>query len=129
MLPLLIMQTNLVYTWCTSGLFFILYPSYAVAPHSYYGWVLYFLLGWSILLEPLSLFMYSWQFLDAIIHDSTGKKKACLLRYKNISLYLAPIISFSFYLIFCFLTGASFYCSKDRNSNCNPIWTIRASYL
>lgn len=54
-------------------------------------------LGNANLLDAVSIFIYTWSFLDVVIYDQEGYVKKLLIYYKNISIIAVPILIYSLY--------------------------------
>lgn len=50
------------------------------------------------MLDPVSIFIYTWTFLDTLVTDNKIKNKKGLLYYRNIAIFLFPLISYVLYL-------------------------------
>lgn len=58
----------------------------------------------SILLEPISTFLYTWRFLDSLDYEHQGTKKALFKRTRIVLVFLVPLVYFGLYLTVVELT-------------------------
>ena len=68
----------------------------------------YYLLDLALYLDVVSIFIYTWTLLDMGIADQDTNCKKAMTLYKNISIFIFPLISYAFYIADS-LSYASYY--------------------
>ena len=76
---------------------------------SFGEWVTLDLLGGALNLDVLSIFIYSWSFLDVVLTDQNHTCRDILSFYKKISIFLTPTVSYAPYFNLGFIDALSKY--------------------
>ena len=98
-LPFVLMQLNTLFVWINTGVT-MLYPiDFASANINQY--TIYYIIDSSFLLEVVSIFIYTWTFLDVVVDNLTeGCIKRCLQNYQKISIITFPMITYGLYFVY-----------------------------
>lgn len=70
---------------------------------------MYFLLDNSIFVDPVSIFIYTWIFLDGVVLDPKLNCRGLLTPYKNITIFVFPIFSYALYIAIIFVNSKYYY--------------------
>lgn len=79
------------------------------------------MLEFAYLLDPLSIFLYTWTFLDSIIIEEDGCLKRVFVLYRNISIYFFPVVSVGMYVssVVFYTIGNYLIFNDDRSYQIN----------
>ena len=77
----------------------------------------------SILLEPISTFLYTWRFLDSLEYEHQGARKALFKRIRIFLVFLVPLVYFGFYLTVVELTTKQDLLFEKGNFEAGLIFT------
>ena len=56
------------------------------------------LLDTSVSIDAVSVFIYTWTFIDAVVADQRLRYRKALLLYRNITIFLIPFVSYGLYI-------------------------------
>ena len=98
-LPFIITQTNTIYCWTTLRCLSIYEKINGPTgcQDSYSHWILPNLFGKGYMVDSLSIFMYTWVFLDVVVQFTEGYVQKSIIIYKYFSAFSVPIVTYSLY--------------------------------
>lgn len=95
-LPYIVMQLNTLIVWICGGAFWIFINQPHTNTFQYYCG--FCLLDFAKNLDALSIFVYTWQFLDVALTNLNGHGSNMLRVYRNFSIIMFPLVSIALYI-------------------------------
>lgn len=93
------MQINTIFVWLCTGTFCLFYIELPTLTNPSLKWCYCVsLLGQAFLLDPLSIFIYTWTFLNVAIPDFEGSIQRTIRIYQVVSIYTLPLITYALYV-------------------------------
>ena len=74
--------------------------------------------GWTVFLEPVVVFFYTWSFLKTLILEHADRYLGKLLElYRRVSIVAVPLVFTGFYVALCVAQAKSIYYLTEEQDN------------
>ncbi len=106
--PLLLVQLNSVFVWTNKGCYQLFTPVVNLHSTIFRYQAIDSMLYYSLYLEPINCFLYTWRLLKTLENEKQGKTKQACRLYRVISVWMVPIVYLLFYVAIV-LVSAKYY--------------------